>query len=146
MKQITSLLVGGEIKQFLIMIKTTTMFLQVDFFELWERRLSKNRLAIAILNNYEIGYPREFLISSSPTWKYCTKVCNVTQILPTYQELGIQTPTTNLTVKVKPSGTALLIIAPLNKASWDMDKKTLKKGLFGKWWKKTYAVKNNNSF
>uniref|UniRef100_A0A8C2XDT2 Alpha-galactosidase n=1 Tax=Cyclopterus lumpus TaxID=8103 RepID=A0A8C2XDT2_CYCLU len=68
---------------------------KVDNFELWERPLAV------------------------PGWKICDPQCNVTQILPQYKEMGVQTPETQMVVSVNPSGTALLTITPLQKLYWD---------------------------
>lgn len=92
---------------------STMSFPQVDSFEVWERPLSKNRLAIAVLNKQEIGGPRGFFIGATLGWKICNPSCNVTQILPQYKELGVQTLETKLVAKVNPSGTALLTVTPL---------------------------------
>ncbi|KAI4818879.1 hypothetical protein KUCAC02_004175 [Chaenocephalus aceratus] len=86
--------------------------IKVDSFEVWERPLSKKRLAIAVLNTQEIGGPRGFFIRAAPGWKICEPQCNVTQILPQYKELGVQTPHTKLVVSVNPSGTTLLTVTP----------------------------------
>lgn len=86
----------------------------MDSFEVWERPLSKNRLAIAILNKEEIGGPRGFLIGAVPGWKICDPQCNVTQILPQYKEMGVQTPRSKVVVSVNPSGTALLTVTPIS--------------------------------
>lgn len=86
--------------------------IKVDSFEVWERPLSKKRLAIAVLNTQEIGGPRGFFIRAAPGWKICDPQCNVTQILPQYKDLGVQTPHTKLVVSVNPSGTTLLTVTP----------------------------------
>ncbi|XP_008418799.1 alpha-galactosidase A [Poecilia reticulata] len=84
-------------------------------FEVWERPLSKNRLAVAMLNLQEIGGPRGFAISGVPGWKVCDPQCNVTLILPQYEEMGVQTKESKLILKVNPSGTALLTVTPISK-------------------------------
>lgn len=86
----------------------------MDSFEVWERPLSKNHLAVAVLNKQEIGGPRAFSISAVPGWKICDPKCNVTQVLPHYKELGVQTLQSKLVVLVNPSGTALLTVMPLS--------------------------------
>ncbi|XP_034545588.1 alpha-galactosidase A isoform X2 [Notolabrus celidotus] len=88
---------------------------KVASFEVWERPLFKNQLAIAVLNKQEIGGPRDFSISVAPGWKFCSPLCNVTQILPQYKEIGVQTPKSNLAVSVNPSGTALLTVTQISK-------------------------------
>lgn len=86
----------------------------MDNFEVWERPLLKNRLAIAVLNKQEIGGPRGFLISAAPGWKICDPQCNVTQILPQYKEIGVQTPQSKMVLSINPSGTALLTVTPIS--------------------------------
>ncbi|XP_039871612.1 alpha-galactosidase A [Simochromis diagramma] len=83
-------------------------------FEVWERPLSKNRLAVAVLNKLEIGGPRGFNIGAAPGWKICGPQCNVTQILPQYKEMGVQTQQSKIIVSVNPSGTALLTVTPIS--------------------------------
>ncbi|KAM9850236.1 alpha-galactosidase A [Aulostomus maculatus] len=90
---------------------------QVDRFEVWERPLSENRLAIAVMNKQEIGGPRGFYISIVPGWKLCDPWCNLTQILPHYMEMGVQTQQSKTTVSVNPSGTALLTLTPTSSFS-----------------------------
>lgn len=89
-------------------------FPQVDSFEVWERPLFKNRVAIAVLNKQEIGGARGFFMGAAPGWKICNPSCNVTQILPHYKELGVQTLQSNLVAKVNPSGTTLLTVTPIS--------------------------------
>ncbi|MEQ2174191.1 hypothetical protein GOODEAATRI_005318, partial [Goodea atripinnis] len=84
-------------------------------FEVWERPLSKNRLAVAVLNHQEIGGPRRFAISDIPGWKFCDPHCNVTLILPQYKEMGVQTKESKLILYVNPSGTVLLMVTPISK-------------------------------
>lgn len=98
------------------MVKYSIMVLvlQVDSFEVWERPLSNNRLAIAVLNKQEIGGPRGFVFSAAPGWKICDPQCNVTQILPQYKEMGVLTPHTKMVVSVNPSGTSLLTVTPIS--------------------------------
>lgn len=87
----------------------------MDSFEVWERPLAKNRLAVAVLNKQEIGGPRGFVIIAAPGWKICDPQCNVTQILPQYKEMGVQTPQSKMVVSVNPSGTALLTVTPISR-------------------------------
>jgi len=89
-------------------------FLQMDSFEVWERPLSKRRLAVAVLNKQEIGGPRWFAIRAIPGFKICDPKCNVTQILPQYKEMGVQTLQSKILLSVNPSGTALLTVTPLS--------------------------------
>uniref|UniRef100_A0A1A8N773 Alpha-galactosidase n=1 Tax=Nothobranchius rachovii TaxID=451742 RepID=A0A1A8N773_9TELE len=86
---------------------------KTNSFEVWERPLSKGRLAVAVLNKQEIGGPRRFPISGIPGWKICDPQCNVTQILPEYKEMGVQTKQSNIVLSVNPSGTALVTITPI---------------------------------
>lgn len=86
----------------------------MDSFEVWERPLLKQRLAIAVLNKQEIGGPRGFVIRGAPGWKVCNPACNVTQILPQYKDMGVQTAHSKLVLSVNPSGTTLLTITPLS--------------------------------
>jgi alpha-galactosidase len=87
----------------------------VDSFEVWERHLSGGRLALAVMNKQEIGGPRGFplTLATLPSWKICHPQCNVTQVLPSYKELGVQTLLSKLVVVVNPSGTALLTVTPI---------------------------------
>lgn len=89
----------------------------MDSFEVWEKRLSANRLAVAVLNTQEIGGARGFFLRAAPGWKICDPQCNVTQILPQYKELGVQNPHAKIVVSVNPSGTALLTITPISSDS-----------------------------
>lgn len=92
--------------------------LQFDSFEVWERPLSRNGLAVAVLNKQEIGGPRGFAIVAVPGWKICKPQCFVTQILPKYQKMGVQTAQSKLVVSVNPSGTALLTVTPSTSPQW----------------------------
>ncbi|XP_047440750.1 alpha-galactosidase A [Mugil cephalus] len=87
---------------------------KLDSFEVWERPLSKKRLAVAVLNRQEIGGPRGYIIRAIPGWKICDPMCNVTQILPQYKEMGVQTQLSTIVLSVNPSGTALLTITPIS--------------------------------
>uniref|UniRef100_A0A672JUS4 Galactosidase, alpha n=1 Tax=Sinocyclocheilus grahami TaxID=75366 RepID=A0A672JUS4_SINGR len=83
--------------------------LKGDSFEVWERPLSGNRLAVAVMNRQEIGGPRRFIISVAtlPSWQLCDPKCNVTQILPVYKEM------------VNPIGTTLLTVSPIKSSPHD---------------------------
>uniref|UniRef100_A0A8C6TP47 Alpha-galactosidase n=1 Tax=Neogobius melanostomus TaxID=47308 RepID=A0A8C6TP47_9GOBI len=83
-------------------------------FAVWERQLSGDRHAIAVMNTQEIGGPRKFLLGVAPGWKLCNPKCNVTLILPKYQELGVVPVQTDLMLPVNPSGTTLLTFTSLN--------------------------------
>lgn len=100
--------------QVIVVIKGLDFFVQFDNFEVWERPLSKKRLAVAVLNNQEIGGPRGFAIVAVPGWKICDPQCNVTQILPEYKEMGVQTKQSKTVLSVNPSGTVLLTVTPLS--------------------------------
>lgn len=89
----------------------------MDSFEVWEKRLSANRLAVVVLNTQEIGGARGFFLRAAPGWKIRDPQCNVTQILPQYKELGVQNPHAKIVVSVNPSGTALLTITPISSDS-----------------------------
>ena len=80
---------------------------------MWERPLSNHVLAVAVRNKQEIGGPQKLPIMKVPGWRTCGSVCNVTQILPQYRELGVQRQHTDLAVAVNPSGVALLTIQPI---------------------------------
>lgn len=82
--------------------------------DVWERPLFGNRLAIAIMYKQELGGPRRFPISAVPGWKICAPQCNVTQILPQYKELGVQSHQKELVLSVNPTGTTLLTVTPLS--------------------------------
>lgn len=99
-----------------------SLVLQLDSFEVWERPLSKKRLAIAVLNKQEIGGPRGLVIRAAPGWKICDPTCNVTQILPQYKELGVQNLRSKMVVYVNPSGTALLTVTPISSTTEGMFK------------------------
>ena len=94
----------------------------MDSFEVWERPLSNNRLAIAVLNKQEIGGPRRFIIGVAPGWKICDPQCNVTQILPQYKEMGVQTQHSKMVLSVNPSGTTLLTVTPFSSDFKDLYK------------------------
>lgn len=102
------------IVSYIAVVKPIHFLPQVDSFEMWERPLSKNRLAIAVLNTQDIGGARRFFVSAFPSWKICDPQCNVTQILPQYKEMGVQTLHSKVVVSVNPSGTTLLTITPFS--------------------------------
>ncbi|XP_072292187.1 alpha-galactosidase A [Eucyclogobius newberryi] len=83
-------------------------------FAVWERPLSGNRLAIAVMNTQEIGGPRRFFLAATRGWKLCNPKCNVTLVLPKYHELGVVPLQTDLLLPVNPSGTILLTVTPLS--------------------------------
>ncbi|KAE8285684.1 Alpha-galactosidase A [Larimichthys crocea] len=109
---------------------------KVDSFEVWERPLSKNQLAVAVLNRQEIGGPRGLAIRAVPGWKICDPQCNVTQILPQYKEMGVQTQQSKIVLSVNPSGTALLTVTPVSKDF---------KGLSKLHWKNTSVKRKHNT-
>ncbi|KAL2077500.1 hypothetical protein ACEWY4_027004 [Coilia grayii] len=85
---------------------------KVNSFDVWERPLAKGGLALAIVNRQELGGPRGFplVLGTLPSWQVCDPKCNVTQILPTYQELGVHSVNSTLLFKINPSGTALVTL------------------------------------
>lgn len=95
--------------------------LKGDSFDVWERPLSGNRLAVAVMNRQEIGGPRRFIISVAtlPSWQLCDPKCNVTQILPVYREMGVQNLFSEVTVQVNPTGTTLLTVSPIKSSPHD---------------------------
>eukprot|EP00066_Takifugu_rubripes_P006118 XP_003970661.1 PREDICTED: alpha-galactosidase A [Takifugu rubripes] len=110
---------------------------KVDSFEVWERPLSKQRLAIAVLNKQEIGGPRGFVIRAAQGWRVCTPACNVTQILPQYKDMGVQPMFSKMVVRVNPSGTVLLTVVPV---SGDF------KEVYSMEWQDTSVRHHNNAF
>uniref|UniRef100_A0A671LMC2 Galactosidase, alpha n=1 Tax=Sinocyclocheilus anshuiensis TaxID=1608454 RepID=A0A671LMC2_9TELE len=95
--------------------------LKGDSFEVWERPLSGNRLAVTMMNRQEIGGPRRFIISVAtlPSWQLCDPKCNVTQILPVYKEMGVQNLFSEVMVQVNPTGTTLLTVSPIKSSPHD---------------------------
>ncbi|KAL4631632.1 alpha-galactosidase A [Arapaima gigas] len=87
---------------------------EVKNFEVWERLLSGGKLALAVINRQEIGGPRRFPLTLAmlPSWKFCNPQCNVTQILPSYQDMGTQKLTNMTEVPINPTGTVLLVVTP----------------------------------
>ncbi|KAK6473656.1 alpha-galactosidase A [Huso huso] len=104
---------------------------RVNSFDVWERPLSDGRYAFAVLNRQEIGGPRQFplLLATLPSWKTCHPECRVTQILPSYQDLGVQNLFSALKLTINPSGTVLFTVtlneglAAEQKWNWNMTKK-----------------------
>ncbi|XP_013859297.1 alpha-galactosidase A [Austrofundulus limnaeus] len=86
----------------------------MNSFEVWERIMSNNSLAVAVLNLQDIGGPRKFPIVIIPSWKICDPRCTVTQILPQYKEFGVQNVQSDIVFSVNPTGTALLKITAIN--------------------------------
>lgn len=99
--------------------KQGTREAQVNGFDVWQRPLSNNRLALALTNRQEMGGPRNFplFLATLLTWGSCYPRCNVTQILPQYRELGMQGFFNKVQVQVNPTGTALLVLSPVEGAS-----------------------------
>ncbi|MBN3299749.1 AGAL galactosidase, partial [Amia calva] len=83
-----------------------------DNFEVWERPLSGSRLALAVMNRQEIGGPRHFPFTMAilPSLEMCNPECNVTQILPTYSEMGVQNVKSQLEFLINPTGTVLFTV------------------------------------
>ncbi|KAG7519009.1 alpha-galactosidase A [Solea senegalensis] len=92
---------------------------KMNGYEVWEKPLSQNRLAIAVMNRQEIGGPRQFTIRAAPGWKICYPKCSIKQILPQYKDMGIQAPDSNIVVTINPSGTALLTLTPISSSSFE---------------------------
>ncbi|XP_037531635.1 alpha-galactosidase A [Nematolebias whitei] len=82
-------------------------------FEVWEKPLSNNSLAVAVMNLQDIGGPQKFPVVVIPGWKICDPRCTVTQILPQYKEMGVQTKQSDIALSVNPTGTTLLTITPI---------------------------------
>ncbi|XP_072482834.1 alpha-galactosidase A [Notamacropus eugenii] len=83
---------------------------KVEDFEVWERPLSNLAWAVAVLNQKEIGGPQNYAFSIADLGGGlgCTPACFITQILPVKQELGLYEWTSQLKVRVNPTGTVLL--------------------------------------
>ncbi|XP_006633099.2 alpha-galactosidase A isoform X1 [Lepisosteus oculatus] len=111
--------------------------MKANSFEVWERPLSGGKMAYAVLNRREIGGPGFFPFTAAvlPSKKICFPQCNVTQVLPKYQELGVQTSDSKLTFLVNPTGTLLFTATPVTSRPstqqdwvWPMDFEKQKKG------------------
>ncbi|NXQ95746.1 AGAL galactosidase, partial [Sagittarius serpentarius] len=79
-------------------------------FELWERPLSGQTYAVAVLNQQEIGGPRNFTFSLTflGNGLACNPACSVRQILPASRDWGVYSWVSSLSVEVNPTGTVLL--------------------------------------
>ncbi|NXU19699.1 AGAL galactosidase, partial [Pardalotus punctatus] len=79
-------------------------------FQLWERPLSGQAYAVAVLNNQEMGGPQTFTLSLAILGNglACNPACSVQQILPVSKDLGVYSLTSPLNVEVNPTGTVLL--------------------------------------
>ncbi|XP_003775073.1 alpha-galactosidase A [Sarcophilus harrisii] len=79
-------------------------------FEVWQRPLSDLAWAVAVLNQREIGGPGTYTISTTALGEGlgCAPACLITQILPVKKELGLYEWTSQLKVRVNPTGTVLL--------------------------------------
>ncbi|KAJ8255148.1 hypothetical protein GJAV_G00201490 [Gymnothorax javanicus] len=95
--------------------KQGTRKVKVNNFEVWQRPLSNGKLALAVTNRQEIGGPRRYplALATLVVWRSCYTHCNVTQVLPQYQELGVQSLFSKLELVVNPTGTVLLVISPV---------------------------------
>uniref|UniRef100_A0A8C9F2X6 Alpha-galactosidase n=1 Tax=Pavo cristatus TaxID=9049 RepID=A0A8C9F2X6_PAVCR len=84
-------------------------------FELWERPLSDRAYAVAVLNQQEIGGPRNFTFSLTflGNGLACNPACSIQQILPTSRDWGVYNWVSSLSVEVNPTGTVLLRVVPL---------------------------------
>ncbi|XP_068921336.1 alpha-galactosidase A isoform X2 [Petaurus breviceps papuanus] len=82
----------------------------VEDFEVWERPLSNLAWAVAVLNQKEIGGPQNYAFSTAALGGGlgCAPACFITQILPLKEELGLYEWTSQLKVRVNPTGTVLL--------------------------------------
>ncbi|XP_069749903.1 alpha-galactosidase A-like [Narcine bancroftii] len=83
-------------------------------FELWSRPLAADGFAYAVVNRAEIGGQQKFSIAmfTLDEGKACQGRCLVTQILPTFQFLGIKTLTLVVDFWVNPTGTVLFTVFP----------------------------------
>uniref|UniRef100_A0A2K6G893 Alpha-galactosidase n=2 Tax=Propithecus coquereli TaxID=379532 RepID=A0A2K6G893_PROCO len=79
-------------------------------FEVWERPLADLAWAIAVINRQEIGGPRSYTISivSLGRGVACNPACHITQLLPVKRELGFYEWTSELKIRINPTGTVLL--------------------------------------
>ncbi|XP_078003972.1 alpha-galactosidase A isoform X2 [Phascolarctos cinereus] len=79
-------------------------------FEVWERPLSNLAWAVAVFNQKEIGGPQNYAFSTAALGGGlgCTPACLITRILPVKEELGLYEWTSQLKVRVNPTGTVLL--------------------------------------
>lgn len=95
--------------------KQGTRKVKVNNFEVWQRPLSNGNLALAVTNRQEIGGPRHYplALATLVVWRSCYTHCNVTQVLPRYRELGVQSLFSKLELLVNPTGTVLLVICPV---------------------------------
>lgn len=84
-------------------------------FELWERPLSGQAYAVAVLNQQEIGGPQNFTFSLTflGNGLACNPACSIRQILPTSRDYGVYNWVSSLSVEVNPTGTVLLKIVAL---------------------------------
>ncbi|XP_012622871.2 alpha-galactosidase A [Microcebus murinus] len=79
-------------------------------FEVWERPLAGLAWAIAVTNRQEIGGPLSYTISivSLGRGVACNPACHITQLLPVKRELGFHEWTSELKIRINPTGTVLL--------------------------------------
>ncbi|KFQ85216.1 Alpha-galactosidase A, partial [Phoenicopterus ruber ruber] len=79
-------------------------------FELWERPLSGQAYAVAVLNQQEIGGPQNFTFSLTflGNGLACNPACSIQQVLPASRDWGVYSWVSSLSVEVNPTGTVLL--------------------------------------
>ncbi|XP_061301899.1 alpha-galactosidase A [Pezoporus flaviventris] len=84
-------------------------------FELWERPLSGRAYAVAVLNQQEIGGPRNFTfpLTFLGNGLACNPACSVWQVLPASRDCGVYSWVSSLSVEVNPTGTVLLKVVAL---------------------------------
>lgn len=86
---------------------------QEDNIEVWERPLTDLAWAVAMVNLQEIGGPRFHTISLASLGQgmACVPDCTITQLLPVKSQLGFYEWTSDLKIKINPTGTVLLRLA-----------------------------------
>ncbi|KFV07654.1 Alpha-galactosidase A, partial [Pterocles gutturalis] len=79
-------------------------------FELWERPLSGQAYAVAVLNQQEIGGPQNFTfpLTFLGNGLACNPACSIRQVLPASRDWGVYSWVSSLSVEVNPTGTVLL--------------------------------------
>lgn len=84
-----------------------------DNIEVWERPLTDLAWAVAMVNLQEIGGPRFHTISLASLGQgmACVPDCTITQLLPVKSQLGFYEWTSDLKIKINPTGTVLLRLA-----------------------------------
>ncbi|XP_075369275.1 alpha-galactosidase A isoform X2 [Mycteria americana] len=84
-------------------------------FELWERPLSGQAYAVAVLNQQEIGGPQNFTFSLTflGNGLACNPACSVRQVLPASRDWGVYSWVSSLSTEVNPTGVVLLKVVAL---------------------------------